>query len=57
MLDWIVTFFILAIVAGLLGFTGVAALSIEIARTIFVIFIFFFVLSLLLGLVSRRGDL
>ncbi|WP_439331189.1 DUF1328 domain-containing protein [Lactobacillus crispatus] len=35
MLGWIVTLLIIALIAGVLGFTGVASASIELAKIIF----------------------
>jgi len=46
MLHAVITFLILAIIAGALGFTGVEIISIEIARLLFFIFLILFVLSL-----------
>ena len=37
MLGWVVTFLIIALIAGVLGFGGIAGASIEVAKTIFVI--------------------
>jgi uncharacterized membrane protein YtjA (UPF0391 family) len=54
MLGWAITFLVVALVAALLGFTGIAILSVEIARLLFIIFIIHFVISLIFGLV-RRG--
>jgi uncharacterized membrane protein YtjA (UPF0391 family) len=53
MLDWVLTFLILAIVAAVFGFTGIAVASAEIARVIFYIFIILFIVSLILHLVDR----
>jgi uncharacterized membrane protein YtjA (UPF0391 family) len=53
MLDWVLTFLILAIVAAVFGFTGIAVASAEIARVIFSIFIILFIVSLILHLVDR----
>jgi uncharacterized membrane protein YtjA (UPF0391 family) len=56
MLGWVVTFLIVAIVAGLLGFGGIAGASIEIAKVIFFIAIVLFVISLVMGFFrGRRG--
>ena len=52
MLPMIVSFLILAIVAGMLGFTGVEIISIEIARVLFIIFIVLFLFSLIMHLVG-----
>ena len=49
MLNWTVTFFIVAIVAALLGFTSIAGSAIEIAKILFVIFLVLAVVSLILG--------
>ena len=46
MLRLIITFLILAIVAGALGFTGVEIISVDIARMLFFIFLVLFVLSI-----------
>jgi uncharacterized membrane protein YtjA (UPF0391 family) len=35
MLSWVVTFLVVALIAGVLGFGGIAGVSIEIAKTIF----------------------
>ena len=42
MLTWAVIFLIVALVAGLLGLPGVAAVSIEISRILFFIFLVLF---------------
>ena len=46
MLRLIITFLILAIIAGELGFTGVEIISVDIARMLFFIFLVLFVLSI-----------
>ncbi|WP_340201839.1 DUF1328 family protein [Ascidiimonas sp. W6] len=46
MLRWTITFIILAIVAALFGFGGIAAGAASIAKILFFIFIFLFLLSL-----------
>lgn len=45
MLGWAIAFFIIAIVAGVLGFSGVAVLSAEIAQFLFIIFIALFIVA------------
>lgn len=54
MIELVVTFLILAIIAGLLGFTGVEIISIDIARTLFFIFLILFIVSLLMNVVRGR---
>ncbi|MFC0243545.1 MULTISPECIES: DUF1328 domain-containing protein [Rhodopseudomonas] len=55
MLGWVVTFLIVALVAGLLGFGGIAGASIEIAKIIFFIAIVLFLISAVVGLVRGRS--
>lgn len=47
MLDMVIVFLVLALIAGGLGFSGVEIISIEIARVLFFIFLILFVLSLI----------
>ncbi len=54
MLRWALIFFIIAIVAGLLGFTTIAGVAIEIAVFIFYIFVILFVIALIVGLLAGR---
>ena len=50
MLTWVLIFFVVAIVAGILGFTNIAAEAVYIARIIFTIFVVLFIASLLFHL-------
>jgi uncharacterized membrane protein YtjA (UPF0391 family) len=52
MLRWAILFLIVAIIAGVFGFGGIAAAATDIARLLFVVFLFLFVIALLMG---RRG--
>ncbi|WP_367871189.1 DUF1328 domain-containing protein [Luteolibacter sp. Populi] len=45
MLHWTITFLILALVAGLLGFTTIAGASFGIAKVLFVVFLVLLVVS------------
>ncbi len=54
MLGWAVLFLVIALVAGALGFGGVASASMEIAQIVFWIFIVLFVVSLIYSLISGR---
>jgi uncharacterized membrane protein YtjA (UPF0391 family) len=49
MLHYAIVFFIIAIIAAVFGFTGIAAGAAEIARILFYIFLVVFVVTLLLG--------
>ncbi|MBV5344791.1 MAG: DUF1328 domain-containing protein [Rhodoferax sp.] len=53
MLHYAAVFFVIALVAALLGFTGIAAGAVEIARILFFIFVLLFLASLIVGLVRR----
>jgi uncharacterized membrane protein YtjA (UPF0391 family) len=53
MLYWTLLFFVVALIAGLLGFTGIAVGAMEIARILFFIFLILFIVSLIYGLVRR----
>lgn len=54
MLRWAIVFLVLALVAGLLGFTGVAGQSMAIARILFFVFLIVFVIGLVYSLVTGR---
>jgi uncharacterized membrane protein YtjA (UPF0391 family) len=54
MLSWVVTFLVIALIAGILGFGGVAGVSIEIAKTIFFIAVVLFLISAVVGLARGR---
>jgi uncharacterized membrane protein YtjA (UPF0391 family) len=54
MLGWVVTFLIIALIAGVLGFGGVAGASIEIAKAIFFIAVILFIVSAVVGLARGR---
>ena len=57
MLRWALIFLVIGLLAGLLGFTGVAGASIAIAKTLFFIFLAIFLILLIAGLtVARRVD-
>jgi uncharacterized membrane protein YtjA (UPF0391 family) len=54
MLSWTLTFLIIALVAGLLGFTGIYVAAAEIARILFFLFLVLFVISLIVGRMPRE---
>ncbi len=49
MLSWSIFFLVLALVAALLGFSGIAGAAAGIAKLIFGLFLVIFVVSLLFG--------
>jgi uncharacterized membrane protein YtjA (UPF0391 family) len=53
MLHYAVVFFVIALIAALFGFGGIAAGAIEIAKVLFFIFLVLFIVSLVLGLFRR----
>jgi uncharacterized membrane protein YtjA (UPF0391 family) len=55
MLGWVVTFLIVALIAGILGFGGIAGASIEIAKIIFFIAVVLFLVSAVVGLARGRS--
>jgi uncharacterized membrane protein YtjA (UPF0391 family) len=55
MLSWAVGFFILALIAAVFGFTGIAAGAAGIAKILFFAFLVIAAVSLLAGGLGRRG--
>jgi uncharacterized membrane protein YtjA (UPF0391 family) len=55
MLSWVVTFLIIALIAGILGFGGVAGASIEIAKIIFFVALLLFLVSAVIGVARGRN--
>jgi len=49
MLNWALTFFIFAVIAGVLGFGGIAGEMVGIAKILFVVFLVLFAVSFLTG--------
>ncbi len=45
MLRWAITFLVIALVSGVLGFGNIAGLSTEIARILFVVFLVLFIIA------------
>jgi len=55
MLGWALTFLVIALIAAVLGFGGIAGFAVEIAKIIFFVAIILFVISALVGLVRGRS--
>jgi uncharacterized membrane protein YtjA (UPF0391 family) len=49
MLSWALTFLVIALVAGVLGFGVIAGTAAEIAKILFILFLILFVVSLVIG--------
>lgn len=54
MLGWAIAFFIIAIIAAVFGFGGIASGAASIAQILFFIFLVLFLVSLVVGLVRGR---
>ncbi|MDP3852823.1 DUF1328 domain-containing protein [Phenylobacterium sp.] len=57
MLGWALTFLVVALIAGLLGFTSIAGAAMGIAKIMFFVFLVLFVVSLVMHMVRGRGAL
>jgi uncharacterized membrane protein YtjA (UPF0391 family) len=55
MLRWALIFLVVALLAGVLGFTTIAGASIAIAKLLFYVFVVLFLVSLVMHL-ARRGS-
>ena len=55
MLGWTLTFLVIALVAAVLGFGGIAGTSMGIAKILFFVFIILFVLSLIASMVRKTA--
>jgi uncharacterized membrane protein YtjA (UPF0391 family) len=54
-MHWTLVLFVVALVAALLGFTGLPSGAVGVAQIVFFIFIAMFLVSLTLGLARRSG--
>lgn len=55
MLNWAVTFLVIALVAGLLGFGGIAAVSVDMARILFVVFLLLFIATAIMHVIRGKS--
>lgn len=55
LLKWALIFFLVSVVAGIFGFTGISAASADLARIFFYIFLAIFIVLLLLGITIFRA--
>ena len=55
MLGWALTFLVVALIAGVLGFTTIAGTAIGVAKILFFVFLILFVVSLVMNMVRGRG--
>lgn len=54
MFGWAITFLIVALIAAVLGFGGIAGTAVSIAKLIFFVAIVLFAISLVYGLITGR---
>jgi uncharacterized membrane protein YtjA (UPF0391 family) len=54
MFGWALTFLIVALIAAVLGFGGIATFAVDIAKIIFFVAIVLFVISAIIGFVRGR---
>lgn len=57
MLGWALTFLVVALIAGVLGFTSVAGAAMGVAKILFFVFLVLFVVSLVMHMVRGRDAL
>jgi uncharacterized membrane protein YtjA (UPF0391 family) len=55
MFSWAITFLIVALIAAVLGFGGIAGTAIELAKIVFFVAIVLFVISALFGIFRGRS--
>jgi uncharacterized membrane protein YtjA (UPF0391 family) len=55
MLGWALTFLIVALIAAVLGFGGIAGFAVEIAKIIFFVAIILFLISVIAGAMRGRA--
>ena len=55
MLGWALTFLVIALIAAVLGFGGIAGFAVEIAKIIFFVAIILFVISAVFALIRARS--
>src|SRR5690348_5661038 len=54
MIGWAITFLVIALIAALLGFGGIAGVAIEAAKIVFFVAIVLFVIAAVVGIVRGR---
>ncbi|MGY6646813.1 MAG: DUF1328 domain-containing protein [Salinarimonas sp.] len=55
MLGWALTFLVVALIAAVLGFGGIAGAAVEIAKIIFFVAIVLFLIAAVVGVVRGRS--
>ena len=57
MLGWALTFLVVALIAGVLGFTTIAGTAIGVAKILFFVFLVLFVISAVMHMFRGRSPL
>jgi uncharacterized membrane protein YtjA (UPF0391 family) len=55
MIGWAVTFLVIALIAAVLGFGGIAGFAVELAKIVFVVALILFVVSAIFGMIRGRS--
>lgn len=55
MLNWAIGFLVIALIAAVFGFGGIAAVSVDIAKILFFVFIVLFVIAAVMHVVRGKG--
>jgi uncharacterized membrane protein YtjA (UPF0391 family) len=55
MFGWALTFLVIALIAAVLGFGGIAGFAVEIAKIIFVVALILFLISAIFGFMRGRS--
>jgi uncharacterized membrane protein YtjA (UPF0391 family) len=55
MLGWAITFLVIALIAAVLGFGGIAGFAVEAAKLVFFVAIVLFLISAVVGLIRGRS--
>lgn len=55
MLNWTIAFFVIALAAGILGFTNIAGVAVDMAKITFVIFMVLWLISVVINILRGKG--
>ncbi len=55
MLNWALAFLVIALIAAVLGFGGIAAEAVGIAKIIFIVFLVLFLVAAIMGAIRGRA--
>ena len=55
MLNWAIGFLVIALIAAVLGFGGIAAVSVDIAKILFFVFLVLFVIAAVMHVVRGKS--